>query len=76
MQPSRNYQSFEEFYLDVVANGQPFRVYTDRSYTNSVSCFTAVWGAEEPEPLSAYRRRTVEAYQGYWDVDLHIWKAP
>ena len=68
----QNYQSFEQFYLDVISAGQPMRVYPDRS--NAALQYGAVWGDDNPESVASASRRTVREYSGYYDVRLPLWK--
>lgn len=69
-----NYQSFEEFYCDVIAAGKPMRVYPDITYNNANSFHLAVFGVDKPGPFTDYCKRTRETYQGYWDVQFPLWK--
>lgn len=66
--------SLEEFYAQVIVNGQPFRVYPDRTVYTASGVYTATWGEESCASVAGAAKRTVRQYAGYYDVTLPMWR--
>lgn len=68
----------QSFYEDVVHQGQPIRIYPDRSLSASTSFVTAlVSTGKEDEPVPAwsdFAARHIANYSGLWDVTLPLVK--
>ena len=69
------YRDYEQFYRDVIHEGQPMRVYHDRTL-NSVDDFkTAIFGSDDQDivgSISEYVARYTPDYNGHWSVTIPL----
>ena len=70
--------SFEAFFEDVIHEGSPMRCFPDRTADgNSTDYETGIWQPEEGKPVESMVSlvgRNIRDYNGYWRVELNLWK--
>ena len=74
---SGNDASFQNFWTYVCSKGRPFRYFPDRSVNTSadfVELILRPGNGERVGDFSAFRSRSIESYNGYWDINLPCWK--
>lgn len=79
---SNNYSSLERFFEDVIHQGEPFRIFPDRTTQSSTADYvTAMWADQENAPIGSFQNligRNIRAYNGLWQVEMLInkWVEP
>jgi len=68
----------QAFWDAVVHEGQPIRIYVDRTTSSAANTKTGIWVTDdEGEPLGSFLQtvgRHIRAYNGLWDVDVRLEK--
>lgn len=66
----------EQFFIDVLSQGERVRIYPDRTLNASTSFYTALWAGsgDQDSKFADLIARSVPGYNGLWDADLRWFK--
>lgn len=71
------WETFQEFWTDVIHAGEPFRCFPDRTLNGSGDIKVATFGSLDDDPVGSftdYMDRNIRSYNGLWTVEMFLWE--